>query len=69
MQFFGLHRLADFLSRQAPSWLPPPELLRRLMNAILEHQKSELQDDATCLLLEWSGASPGQFDLGGQATD
>jgi hypothetical protein len=66
-EFFGLQRLADFLARQAASQLPPPEVLRRLMDAILEHQKSDLQDDATCVLLEWAGASPGQFDLARQA--
>ena len=30
-------------------------MLRRLIRAVLEHQHGVLQDDATILLLEWTG--------------
>ncbi|MCA1844356.1 MAG: SpoIIE family protein phosphatase, partial [Actinobacteria bacterium] len=45
--FFGVDRLADLVGRVDASGSPPPEMLRRLMLAILEHQCGELQDDAT----------------------
>lgn len=35
----------------------PPETLRRLVRAVLEHQQGTLQDDATLVLLEWAGDS------------
>jgi serine phosphatase RsbU (regulator of sigma subunit) len=54
--FFGTQRLADFVARAAAAGLPAPETLRRLNLAILDHQDGNLQDDATTLLIEWSGA-------------
>ena len=53
--FFGLDRLGDFVVREGSSGLPAPELLRRLSRAIMDHQQSDLQDDATTLLVEWKG--------------
>jgi serine phosphatase RsbU (regulator of sigma subunit) len=55
--FFGEERLADFLHREAAAGHPPPETVRRLINAVLAHQDGELQDDATVLLARWT--SPG----------
>jgi serine phosphatase RsbU (regulator of sigma subunit) len=52
---FGVARLADFLARQLAAELPAPETMRRLMHTILDYQAEELQDDATAVLLEWSG--------------
>ena len=54
-EFFGLDRLVDLVTRQESGRQPPPETLRRLIVAVLEHQQDMLQDDATVLLLEWSG--------------
>jgi serine phosphatase RsbU (regulator of sigma subunit) len=54
-QFFSDERLADFVVRASASGQAGPEVLRRLINAVLEHQDGVLQDDATILLLEWSG--------------
>jgi len=51
---FGFERLADFFQRAAASELGPPETLRRLVHAIVEHHDGRLQDDATCVLIEWS---------------
>ncbi len=54
-EFFGLDRLVDLVTRQESARQPAPETLRRLINAVLEHQLDMLQDDATVLLLEWAG--------------
>jgi serine phosphatase RsbU (regulator of sigma subunit) len=54
-EFFGLDRLLDLVTRQESNGQPPPETLRRLIVAVLEHQENMLQDDATVLLLEWAG--------------
>jgi phosphoserine phosphatase RsbU/P len=56
-EFFGLNRLADLVTRAAAAGLPAPETLRRLNLAILDHQDGNLQDDATTLLVEWSGGA------------
>lgn len=56
-EFFGTERLIDLLVRQESYQQPPPETLRRLIVAVLEHQQGALQDDATLLLLEWAGDS------------
>ena len=56
-QFFSDERLADFLVRASASGHAGPEVLRRLIRAVLDHQDGVLQDDATVLLLEW-GSPP-----------
>ena len=58
-EFFGLDRLLDLVTRQESGRQPPPETLRRLITAVLEHQQDMLQDDATVLLLEWAGDPRG----------
>jgi hypothetical protein len=55
-ELFGLERLTDLLEREAASGQPPEELLRRLVRALLDHQVGGLRDDATLLLLQWSGS-------------
>ncbi|WP_043497578.1 PP2C family protein-serine/threonine phosphatase [Georgenia sp. SUBG003] len=50
---FGLDRLEDFLAREAATEHPPPELVRRLVRDVLEHQRGVLQDDATVLVARW----------------
>jgi Stage II sporulation protein E (SpoIIE) len=54
-ELFGLERLADLLEREAASGRPAEELLRRLVQAVLEHQAARLRDDATLLLVQWTG--------------
>jgi serine phosphatase RsbU (regulator of sigma subunit) len=51
--FFGERRLADFLMRQAAAGHSPPETVRRLVRAVLDHQGGLLQDDASILLACW----------------
>jgi serine phosphatase RsbU (regulator of sigma subunit) len=52
-EFFGRTRLAEFAAREAASGLATPEVMRRLLQAILRHQTGQLQDDATTLFVEW----------------
>lgn len=54
-ELFGLDRLADLLEREAAGRHEPEELLRRVVQAVLAHQGSDLRDDATMLLLRWDG--------------
>jgi len=56
-ELFGLERLADLLEREAASEAPPEELLRRLVRSVLDYQGSGLRDDATLLLLQWTGTA------------
>ncbi|GGP64811.1 PP2C family protein-serine/threonine phosphatase [Saccharothrix coeruleofusca] len=53
-EFFGLERLVDLTERHEQAGLPAPETLRRVVHAVLEHQRGRLQDDATLLVLEWT---------------
>jgi serine/threonine protein phosphatase PrpC len=52
---FGLDRLADLLERESAGTYQPEELLRRLVRAVLDHQGAHLRDDATLLLVRWTG--------------
>jgi serine phosphatase RsbU (regulator of sigma subunit) len=56
-EFFGEERLTDFLRREAAAGHPPPETVRRLLHAILDHHQGRLIDDATVLIARW--APPG----------
>jgi phosphoserine phosphatase RsbU/P len=62
-EFFGVERLAGFLTRALADQQPPAETMRRLVHAILDHQHEQLQDDATAVCVQWSGGvntrSPG----------
>ncbi|MFE0631192.1 PP2C family protein-serine/threonine phosphatase [Streptomyces sp. NPDC058864] len=50
---FGEERFIDYINRTAAAGEPAPEVLRRLVHAILNSQKGRLGDDATILLFEW----------------
>jgi Stage II sporulation protein E (SpoIIE) len=54
-ELFGLDRLTDLLEQEAASGRPPEEMLRRLVRALLVHQPEGLRDDATLLLVQWTG--------------
>ena len=54
-ELFGLDRLTDLLEQEAASGRPPEEILRRLVRALTEHQPEGLRDDATLLLVQWTG--------------
>ncbi|HET9772013.1 MAG TPA: PP2C family protein-serine/threonine phosphatase [Acidimicrobiia bacterium] len=55
---FGLERLADLVGQQASEEAQPEEVVRRLVRSVLEHQASELADDATVVLVQWQGPTP-----------
>ena len=57
-EFFTPERLAAFVDRESSGGRPIAETLRRLNLAILEHQHGLLQDDATTVMVEWSGDQP-----------
>ncbi len=52
-ELFGEQRLVDFVLRSLAAEEPPPEALRRLIHAILEHHDDRLRDDATIVLAAW----------------
>ena len=55
-EFFGQDRLVDMIRRNLASGLPTPEVLRRVVHSLLDHQEGVLDDDATLLLVEWHGS-------------
>jgi hypothetical protein len=58
-EFFGRRRLTDFLERAVAADFGTSETVRRLVQAILDHQGDVLQDDATVLLARWQGGGAG----------
>jgi serine phosphatase RsbU (regulator of sigma subunit) len=62
---FGLDRFADIVSRTSSEEMPPPEMMRRLMHAIVDHQVGELRDDATAVMVQWPGDAIGQLTVEG----
>lgn len=53
---FGVIGLSDFVGRSASSELEPEQVVRQLTRAVLEHHEGNLADDATFVLVQWSGA-------------
>ncbi|SFP41243.1 Stage II sporulation protein E (SpoIIE) [Geodermatophilus dictyosporus] len=53
-RWFGEQRLVEFLTRAAAAGQPPPETVRRLVHAVLNHQDGVLQDDASILVASWA---------------
>lgn len=54
-EFFGRSRLAEMWLDIGAGGELPAEILRRLCHGILDHQQGRLQDDATLLLVVWTG--------------
>jgi hypothetical protein len=54
--FFGRERLVRMWREAGAGGELPAEILRRLCHAILDHQQGRLQDDATLLMVVWTGA-------------
>jgi serine phosphatase RsbU (regulator of sigma subunit) len=55
---FGVERLSGIWELQSASGQSPDEILRRLVEAVLEYNHGKLRDDATVLELSWSGPAP-----------
>ncbi|HZZ98229.1 MAG TPA: PP2C family protein-serine/threonine phosphatase [Jatrophihabitantaceae bacterium] len=51
--FFGEDRLVDLIARNLAAGLPPPESMRQVVRALLDHQQGRLTDDASLLLVQW----------------
>lgn len=66
----GLDGISRFIEREAAAGQVAPETLRRLRHALV-HEKKELRDDATALLIEWKRDSErSQMDAAdGAVTD
>jgi sigma-B regulation protein RsbU (phosphoserine phosphatase) len=58
---FGVDRLVELAEHAAADGLPAPETLRRLAHAVRRHRGGELQDDATLMLVEWSGSAAARL--------
>jgi hypothetical protein len=54
-EFFGDDRLASLTGALHREGLPPAEVLRRCLQAVVDHQDGRPRDDATLLLLRWAG--------------
>jgi hypothetical protein len=52
---FGVGRLSGLWEQHSASGQPPDEVLRRLVEAVIEYNDRKLRDDATVLELFWSG--------------
>lgn len=52
---FGVDRLIELAARHAADGLPAPETLRRMNHDVLSRYDGPPADDATLLLVEWSG--------------
>lgn len=55
---FGLERFAEYVIRATAAGAPAPEVLRRLVHALLADKDSTLTDDATIMMLEWLPPAP-----------
>jgi serine phosphatase RsbU (regulator of sigma subunit) len=60
-EFFGEQRLVELTEHVAAAQLSAPETLRRLIEAVLEHQGGTLQDDASLLLVDWGENAPARL--------
>ncbi|KKK07828.1 PP2C family protein-serine/threonine phosphatase [Micromonospora sp. HK10] len=61
-EMFGLSRLADLAERHTGSGRPAPETLRRLIRAVAAHADGSSRDDASLVLLEWSGEAAARVE-------
>jgi serine phosphatase RsbU (regulator of sigma subunit) len=52
---FGIERLTDIVGQSASDQLAPEEVVRQLVRGVLDHRGTELRDDATVVLVEWTG--------------
>jgi serine phosphatase RsbU (regulator of sigma subunit) len=59
--FFGIDRLVGTIADASAGGLPPPETMRRVMHAVLDHHDGVMQDDATVVALEWRGPGPASL--------
>ena len=63
-QVFGIDRLADITGQCASDQFPPEEVVRKLVQGVLDHQGAALRDDATVMLVEWHGGAGPAYGAG-----
>ncbi len=56
-EVFGGERLAELAGHNSAEELAPEEIVRHLIEAVVEYQGRALRDDATIVILQWSGPS------------
>lgn len=54
-EMFGMDRLSERWEHHAASDLQPDEVLRRLIEDVMGHSRGKLRDDASLVILRWSG--------------
>lgn len=59
---FGPERLVDLVARVGGGD-GPPEMMRRLMHAVEEHNEGPMRDDATVVLVEWRGGGEAALQV------
>ncbi|BCJ50753.1 hypothetical protein Asp14428_22280 [Actinoplanes sp. NBRC 14428] len=52
-ELFGLDRLSAFIGETMRLGIAAPEVMRRLIHAIVSYENGELRDDATAALVQW----------------
>jgi serine phosphatase RsbU (regulator of sigma subunit) len=55
-ELFGLERLIDHAQALASDLVRAEEVVRRLVRSVLEHQRADLRDDATVVMVRWDGS-------------
>jgi len=52
---FGVDLLIDLTTQHSSTQQEPEEIVRQLIGSVLDHQRNQLQDDATVVLFRWNG--------------
>ncbi|MGA7417898.1 MAG: PP2C family protein-serine/threonine phosphatase [Acidimicrobiales bacterium] len=55
---FGAERLADLTGQVISQGLGPGDAVRRVVRAVLDHNITELRDDASMVMVRWEGRAP-----------
>ncbi|HLG67356.1 MAG TPA: PP2C family protein-serine/threonine phosphatase [Acidimicrobiales bacterium] len=59
---FGVERLVERVEHHAASGAAPDEMLRRLLDDVMDYNARKLRDDASLLLVSWHGSPPASSD-------
>jgi hypothetical protein len=61
---FGMERLTEFVERAEATGMAPPEVVRRLSHAVLDHHQGLLRDDAAIAVIHWDPRPPTSASAG-----
>lgn len=50
---FGIDRLIDLTGQSASDELPPEEIIRKIVEGVMQHQGRKARDDATVMMVQW----------------